>query len=223
VRLLATADLHGFESVYRWMADQALHLKVDAVLLAGDLLGVPDGYPIVEHAMRASAERIKNILSGLDCPVLYIMGNDDLVELGSDEPHRISIHNRRVEQGGFGFVGYQCGPPFVGGPFERSQEKLEIELLALADLLDDRTVLVTHYPAAGVLDGGFGLRAIRELVDRVPCLAHIHGHSHRNFGSWKNHFNVASAGQDRGMLIDLQSRVRRVLCGGEDSVSCSWP
>ena len=112
---------------------------------------------------------------------------------------------------GFGFVGYQCGPPFMKGPFERSDEELEQELGELGELLDDRTVLVTHYPAAGYLDSGFGLPAIRDLVRTRPYFIHIHGHSHRNFGKDGRHFNVASAGQKRAMVIDLKAQTCEFL------------
>jgi len=50
-------------------------------VLAGDLLGVPDGFTTVEEAQRQDAGTIASILRGAKVPVLYIMGNDDLVEL----------------------------------------------------------------------------------------------------------------------------------------------
>ena len=40
------------------------------------------------------------------------------------------------------------------GPSERSDAELATELEALGDLVDDGTILVTHYPAAEILDGG---------------------------------------------------------------------
>jgi Icc-related predicted phosphoesterase len=139
------------------------------------------------------------------------MGNDDLVDLGPDVPNIVPIHGRRVELKDFGFVGYQCGPPFMGGPFERTESDLENELKVLSDLMDDLTVLVTHYPAAGMLDGGFGLHGIRDFVEQRPILAHVHGHSHSTFGNRANRFNVASAAQKRAMLIDLNSRNCQVV------------
>jgi len=43
---------------------------------------VPDGdFLTIEEARRASAQEISRTLAPLPVPVLYIMGNDDLVEL----------------------------------------------------------------------------------------------------------------------------------------------
>jgi Icc-related predicted phosphoesterase len=211
MRLLAAADIHGFENVLQWIVGQARSFQVDALVLAGDLLGVPHGFETVEQAMLASAKCTKQILSSAACPVLYIMGNDDLVDLGPDVANITSIHGRRVELEDFGLVGYQCGPPFMGGPFERTEADLENELKVLDDLIDESTVLVTHYPAVGTLDGGFGLCGIRALVEQRPVLAHIHGHSHSTFGNRANRFNVASAAQKRAMLIDLNARTFQVV------------
>jgi Icc-related predicted phosphoesterase len=172
--------------------------------------------------MQASARRIVEILSGLDCPVLYVMGNDDLVDLSPETDHCRSIHGNRRDLGGFNFVGYQCGPPFMRGPFERSETELATELEALGELIDDGTVLVTHYPAAGILDAGFGLSAIRDLVDSHPPLIHVHGHSHSNFGTAANHFNVASAGQERAVAIDLEARTCQVVDHRCVHPSLSW-
>ena len=80
MRLLAAADIHGFENVLQWIVGQARSFQVDALVLAGDLLGVPDGFESVEQAMLASAKCTTQILRSAACPVLYIMGNDDLVD-----------------------------------------------------------------------------------------------------------------------------------------------
>jgi len=47
--------------------------------------------------------------------------------------------------------------------------------------------------------------------------AHIHGHIHRCFGREGCHFNVAAAGQLRGMVIDLATLKHEVI-GGKQTV-----
>lgn len=215
MRLLASADIHGFEDVCRWIVAQSRRLHVDAIVLAGDTLGVPDDFEVVEEAMQASARNMRQILRGAECPVFYIMGNDDLVDLDSNGESCLTIHGQRRTLSGFGFVGYQCGPPFMNGPFERPDNELSQELSALGELLDERTVLVTHYPATGILDSGFGLPAIRDLVRNRPFLIHIHGHCHSRFGKDGRHFNVASGGQKRAMVFDLEACTYGLL--GEES------
>ncbi len=51
MRLLASADIHGDEGVCEWIVVQSRLLQVDAIVFAGDLLGVPDGFETVEKAM----------------------------------------------------------------------------------------------------------------------------------------------------------------------------
>lgn len=84
MRILATADLHGSAVAAEWVAETAYREHVDAIIAAGDLLGVPDGPPIVVEAQRQSGQHIASILERSQKPVLYIMGNDDLIELAPE-------------------------------------------------------------------------------------------------------------------------------------------
>jgi hypothetical protein len=58
----------------------------------------------------------------------------------------------------------------MGGVFERTEKEIGQDLLALEPLLDDRTVLATHGPAAGALDstqfGPAGSTSLRDLLAR---------------------------------------------------------
>ncbi len=105
----------------------------------------------------------------------------------------------------------------MGGPYERQPETLEDEVAALRPMIDEKTVLVTHYPARGILDGGShsgGLECLRRLVDEHDFLIHVHGHIHRTFGRSGRHFNLSSAGERRAFLIELPSARHRVLAEG---------
>jgi hypothetical protein len=59
-------------------------------------------------------------------------------------------------------------------------------------------------------------------VDSHPPLIHVHGHSHSNFGTAANHFNVASAGQERAVAIDLESHTFQVIDREGAHASLSW-
>jgi len=77
-------------------------------------------------------------------------------------------------------------------------------------------VFVTHSPAFGILDLGLldrhaGSQAILEVVESRKPRAHIHGHIHEHFGRHDRHFNVAAAGRQRAVLIDLSTMVHEVL------------
>ncbi len=202
MRILASADVHGVNGVYEWLVELGRNCAVDAVVLAGDLL--PPGFP---EEQREAAATIAQTLRRIGAPVLYIMGNDDNVELGADDNRLIPIHGRAVEVCGYKFVGYQYTPPFVGDAFVKPEEEIASDLLTFESLLDGRTIFVTHTPAWAWLDESFGenagSRAVRALLGRRPVLAHIHGHIHGRFGRAGNHFNAACGGMCRATLIEL--------------------
>ena len=216
MRVLATADLHGDHEVYRWLVRVSEDMKPDAVILAGDLLGCPDGYRSVEEAQRADASEILSILTNIQAPILFVMGNDDLVELESSSSQFQALHGLRFEMQGFNFVGYQYSLPFMGGLFEKPEVEIEEDLAALASQIDERTVLVSHSPVYGILDivamgGHAGSKSLKKVVELKNPLAHVHGHIHSCFGVSGRHFNVAAAWKRRAMVLDLESQRHEVV------------
>jgi Icc-related predicted phosphoesterase len=229
MRVLAAADVHGRRAVYDWLLAAARAHRVDALILAGDLLGCPEGFGTPEESQRHDACALAQLLDTAGVPVLYLMGNDDLVELEPVSPGVQSIHGRRLQRGRFAFVGYQYSLPFMGGVFERQEAGIAADLENLASLVDADTVFVSHSPALGILDPGFGetrigSSSLADLLARRPFRAHIHGHSHAGFGRRGPHFNVASAGRARAMLLDLAAMEHQVLnAGPEDLVVHQGP
>jgi Icc-related predicted phosphoesterase len=146
------------------------------------------------------------------------MGNDDLVDWDPPQERFESIHGRRVEQGGFNFVGYQYSLPFVGTKFEKSEKRIAKDLKTLIrPLIDDRTVLVTHAPASGVheIESPWppGVVSLAKLIEETEPRAHIHGHIHRTYGRTGIHFNVACRERAQAMLIDLETMKHEELKG----------
>jgi Icc-related predicted phosphoesterase len=216
------ADIHGVHNVYRSIPELAERHQVEALVLAGDLLGTPDDLPTIEEAQRRSAREILGILAPLKVPVFYIMGNDDMVELEPASNQIQSIHGRRVDLGPYNLVGYQFSLPLMGGIFEKPEEEIAADLSGLESLMDSSTVLVTHSPAQGILDRGIldlaaGSPSILAVTVRREIRAHIHGHTHRCFGREGCHFNVASAGEVRGMVLDLATMKHKAI-GGRQSI-----
>lgn len=216
MRILASADLHGLRPVYDWLLETAREHHVDAIVLAGDLLGYPDGFDTPEAAQHEEARSTLRMLTKAAAPVLYIMGNDDLVELNSLFGRVQSIHSRGLSCGSYNFVGYQYALPFMGGIFEKADDDIATDLTSLTKLMGDRTVFVSHSPAHGLLDQGvdgerIGSVAIEKFLAKHPYRAHIHGHCHEEFGRAGNHFNVASARQRRAMIIDLDTMKHQIV------------
>ena len=217
MQILASADLHGDLDIYEWLVGVAVNTKPDVLVMAGDLLNGSGVFGTVEEAQRANALEILNIISRVNQPVLYLMGNDDMIELEPNVDSIQSINNTSIEIGGLNFVGYQYSLPFMGGIFEKSEDSIRDDLSSVYSLVDDRTVLVTHSPAYGILDIGIldlpaGSIAIKELVEDRKPLIHIHGHIHAEFGVQGRHFNVAAAGHKRVVLIDTDTMEYQVVC-----------
>ena len=131
MKVLASADVHGNRQVSEWLVRLASEHRVDVIILAGDLLGCPDGFPTAEDAQQNDAQLLGQLLASAERPVFYIMGNDDLVELNSRSSRVCSIHGRRFQLGTYGFVGYQYSLPFMGGPFEKRETSIKADLDAL--------------------------------------------------------------------------------------------
>jgi Icc-related predicted phosphoesterase len=219
MRVLACADLHGVSHVYEWLLAEARGQGVDAIVLAGDLLGCPEGFDAAEAAQRHDASIVARALEVASAPVLYVMGTDDLVELEPAGDRVQSIHGRRVSLGGFHFVGYEYSLPGGGGRFEKSDPAIGADLGSLAGLMDDRTVFVSHSPVFGTLDQSFGdtrigSNSLRMFLDANPFLLHVHGHAHDGFGRSGKHVNVASGGHARAMILDLVTGSATVRTGG---------
>ena len=213
VRILAAADVHGVLSVYEWLVQVATEHRADLLILAGDLFSA--GW---EDEQRDQVGQIVSVLKGGVCPCFYLMGNDDNVSLGYEDERIRPLHGRRLFAGSFNVVGYEYTPPFVGTTFVKPETEIEKDLHSLEPLLDSHSVLVTHAPAYGTLDSSYGgehvgSRSLAALLGRKPVLAHIHGHVHSSFGRDGNHFNVASAGEQRALLIEVPSLDHRVTLG----------
>lgn len=210
MKILAIADIHGNLDVYRWILLLVEKQNIEAVVLAGDLLGFDPGFKTPEEAQFANAKKILGILDKITLPVLYIMGNDDLLELPCPKSHMRSLHGCRVEIGAYNFLGYQYSLPFVGGSFEKTESEIKNDLTGLKPLVDSNTVFVTHSPAWGILDevasvGHVGSKTIREFIEETAPQIHIHGHIHECYNRAGKHVNAASRGEKKAFVIDLAS------------------
>src|SRR5262245_17851921 len=113
--ILAASDVHGNHETYRWLVSLAGSREVELLVLAGDLLGFDEQIEETEASQAADAARVVAILSEIRVPVFYIMGNDDWVGIEPPDERFQFLHGRRIERGGFNFVGYQFTLPFMGG------------------------------------------------------------------------------------------------------------
>lgn len=212
MRILGIADIHGAVDVYEWLPGAVLDYRADVLILAGDLLigGWEDEQSEHIHTI------VMPSLHAIDVPIFFIMGNDDHIQLESENEKLRSVHGRRLELGIYGIAGYQYSPPFMGGCHEKPEDEIEADLRKIEPLLNENTIFVTHTPAYGFVDriySGYhvGSRALADLLERIDVACHIHGHIHHSFGRKGNHFNVAAGARRRAIIIDLPSLSHSVI------------
>ena len=108
------------------MLNVAREQEVDAIVLAGDLFGCLDGFDTPEDAQRREASLLADLLQGTGLPVLYIMGNDDLVELNGGSG-RFSRSKDAKYIVAFCVCWISISLPFMGGTFEKPDADIRID------------------------------------------------------------------------------------------------
>jgi len=83
MRILASADVHGIWPVNDWLLTVARKQQVDGIVLAGDLLGCPEGFETAEEAQQHEARLLEELLkeAGVSVP-----GENRQTGLPSREP-----------------------------------------------------------------------------------------------------------------------------------------
>ena len=199
MKLLFTSDIHGLISAFESFSSKLSNY--DLGVIAGDLLS--EDLPIDEicqllniekrelpkssigrkdnglvmKAMNKKEQVVKDILLRAGKPILYVKGNHDVTEWrGTGNLYNINL--RRINVGGYNFVGYQYTSLDPIG---------DKKLSSIEHLIDSKTILVTHAPAYGVLDytmtvekkmGHIGSIGIKGIVQRKKPRYHLFGHAH---------------------------------------------
>ncbi len=132
---------------------------------------------------------IREILAAARKPIFVIKGNHDMTDWASDR-NLVNIHSRRVSFKGYGIIGYQ------NTEFNRTADQQRRDFRVLERHLNEKTVLVTHFPAKGVLDVdpgdySYGSDPLAELLRAKRIALHIHGHVHGRFGFMESTVNAA--------------------------------
>jgi Icc-related predicted phosphoesterase len=215
MRLLFSSDLHALRPAFELFARTLEEGPYDAGVLGGDLLDdlmLPEDFLVRElgvdpdelveelpteddpapwatvargidevnrRGLAVIEARLRAILGRAGKPVFLVPGNHDETAW-NDGDGLVNIHGRRVEFGGMNFVGYRWTLD------HRSEADMERDLASLAPLVDERTVLVTHSPPTGMMDGtkgrSYGVPALRALVREREPRWHLFGHVHSSCG-----------------------------------------
>lgn len=184
---LFSSDFHSREAAFTDFAETLKHGPYAAGILAGDLLDewLPEEqvslwaepHPAETRLARALEFRqihLRTLLETAEKPIYFVLGNHDVTPW-PDSDWLTNLHARAVDFKGQRLVGYRWTR------MDRYPHELEADVPDLAALVDDMTLLVTHSPPWGVLDGlpgarfRFGLKTLHRLP---PARFHLFGHVH---------------------------------------------
>lgn len=187
-------------------ADESIEETMDRALEA---MRDPDGATM--KALRLKEDEIKRILDSAGKPVFVVRGNHDETAWHS-EGRVLNVEGCRFEIGRWNVVGCR-------GFLREEPGGKNGEVRRLRRLVDGCTVLVSHVPARGTLDGNsegdpVGSRELRALVKARQPRVHLHGHIHGGFGIAGRSANGSWPQGRRFIGVDLSSGRMVVLPGG---------
>lgn len=221
MKVLFSSDFHGNGTAFREFAQTLAQGPYHAGVLAGDLLDewlpsdevdalLPESsfQPVslsenrLSRALTLRRQQLQSILESAGKPVFFVLGNHDVTPWPTTAA-LTNLHGTTVEFQGWRLAGYRWTR------MDRYPEELEADLPALVDLVDDRTILVSHSPPWGVLDGvpGSRFRFGLKTLHRIPApYLHLFGHVHEYPGVQGNAINGAWPALRRFFSIDCDSR-----------------
>lgn len=202
---------------------EEIRTKLDLVGFI-ELFGTGSDLGMLRAKQAEGLKRICGLFSKVHIPVFMLIGNDDHI--------RDRDWDAILEAYGIGNLNLQCYPlnetKLVGFQYvpptpwntnnELPEERLAEKLKAVARWVDTNTILVTHGPPHGVLDGlanglHVGSPSLGSLLREKRPLFHVFGHIHEAFGHQSLEdttcCNVAcqwAEGCLRAYLLDTQER-----------------
>jgi Icc-related predicted phosphoesterase len=142
----------------------------------------------VKAALELKAQPLRERLLSTGKPVLIVRGNHDKIPWNSEGP-LMNISQSFCDLFGYRFVGYEHTE------MTRSHDDQMADIHGLQRIMNNKTILVTHGPSYGVLDGmgiedtqkgrmtaHIGSKALQYLKKNHPPKLHLFGHIHSSFG-----------------------------------------
>jgi len=219
MRFLFSSDFHGDEAAFRGFS-RTLAGPYAAGILAGDLLdewmpqdqvdrwladsGASPTLPAqrLQQALEARQRHLQAILEASGKPIFFVLGNHDVTPW-APTAWMTDLHGRSVDFQGHRLVGYRWTR------MDRYPEELASDLPGLSAQVDHETLLVTHSPPWGVLDGlpGSRFRYGLKTLHQVPSpRIHLFGHVHECPGVEGAAVNGAWPAFRRFFAIDPEAR-----------------
>jgi hypothetical protein len=200
MKLLAAADLHGFQYRLNLVLKNVERYTPDLVIICGDITQFGPG------------EVAKNFLEQIPVTTLALPGNidSDDVDEAIDNSKAINIEMKKIVKDGVAFVGISS---VDCSQFIRFDAK---------NLLTRDSVLVSHVPPYGLQDKVFigfhsGSKELRTIIHQYKPRLVLCGHIHEDTGIAKTNgtvvVNCSMGKRGEGALIELNKDVEVIMLG----------
>jgi uncharacterized protein len=204
MKILAIADIHGSQYRLNLVLKNAKTYAPDLVIICGDITQFGPG------------EIATNFLNQIPVKTIAIPGNIDTfdVDQGITASNALNLHMKRVMIYGISFVGVGrelpsmlTGIDIIDGQVKKPLNKI----------LDDMTVLVTHFPPYKLQDKIFigshgGSKELRNLIDTYKPRLVLCGHIHEDPGVSKSGntmvVNCSMGKRTEGALIEITDKIK---------------
>ncbi|MGB9703779.1 MAG: metallophosphoesterase family protein [Candidatus Micrarchaeia archaeon] len=178
--MIAISDIHSSENFLKYFKKEFKGIKKEVFLFGGDFLTFDEPKSFLLDFLSFLRELKK------DNKIFAIPGNSDgiFVERSLNELG-INIDKKRVEIEGseFNVVG-------IGGslktPFFTPNERSEEEFNSIFDLVDEKTIILSHSPPFGIFDTvrneHIGSKSLRNIIEEKSPSMFLCGHVHEVYG-----------------------------------------
>jgi len=201
MKILAVADIHGSQYRLNTLLDNIEKYSPDLVIICGDITQFGPGAVAI------------NFLNQIPVETLAIPGNIDTSEVGPaiTESSAENIDLKRVVKNGISFVGMGGETISLRAVITDKDRKKPIE-----ELLDKKTVLITHVPPYKLQDKVYighhiGSKELKKLVENYLPRLVLCGHVHEDPGMTMFHdtviVNCSMGKRTEGALIEINEGI----------------
>jgi len=201
MKILAVADIHGSQYRLNTLLDNIEKYSPDLVIICGDITQFGPGAVAI------------NFLNQIPVETLAIPGNIDTSEVGPaiTESSAENIDLKRVVKNGISFVGMGGETISLRAVITDKDRKKPIE-----ELLDEKTVLITHVPPYKLQDKVYighhiGSKELKKLVENYLPRLVLCGHVHEDPGMTMFHdtviVNCSMGKRTEGALIEINEGI----------------
>ena len=194
MRILSVADIHGSQYRLNLVLKNIERYSPDLVVICGDI------------TQFGPAEVAKNFLDQIPIETIAVTGNIDSSDVpkGIDQSKATRLELKKI---------IKKDIPFVGLSGVNSED---FDFLEKKELINKKTVLVSHIPPHGLQDKIFigkhgGSKELKKIVEDYKPRLVLCGHIHENPGFTKHEdtvvVNCSLGKRGEGALIDINENI----------------